>query len=221
MRLANKHRRGAYTAKQVYLLSGLAVCGVCGRKVSGSTYGRDRKGTPQRYYGCTSNCVRRARKEKIESFVIKFLEMLAEDREIVRQTIESVNKLIDQDAFTFNDETKAIAAELRQIRDKIENINNFIASKGVDAPASLLETLYGLERKKTTLSTALEGANSRYKHISENEVLEMLAEFHDIENRPMEAQKLAIHRAVESVALYSDHFDLTLYNAVCGGGEGS
>lgn len=221
MRLNNKHRRGAYTAKQVYLLSGIAVCGVCGRKVSGSTYGHDRKGTPQRYYACHDNCVRRARKEKIESFVIRFLQMLADDPTIVHQTIGSVNRLIDQDAFAFNDETKSIANELRKVRDQIQNINSFIAEKGADAPSSLLESLYALERKKATLSGALDSANTRYRHISEAEVIDMLSEFHNIQNRPMEVQKTAIHRAVESVALYSDHFDMTLYNSVCGGGEGS
>ena len=147
--------------------------------------------------------------------------MLATDPSIVRQTIESVNRLIDQDAFTFNDETKGIAQELRKVRDQIENITGFIATKGKDAPASLLESLYDLERKKAALAGALEGSNERYKHISEAEVITMLSEFKDMQNRPMEAQKTAIHRAVESVALYTDHFDLTLYNSACGGGEGS
>lgn len=78
-RITNKKRTGVYKAKSVYLLTGLAVCGKCGRKIGGNTGGTDRDGTMQRYYVAPCKHVRRVRKEKIEEFAINFIKYIASD----------------------------------------------------------------------------------------------------------------------------------------------
>lgn len=89
----NKVRTGSYSAKQVYTLSGIIFCGVCGRPLR-ITYGsRDKDGTPQRYYTCNNKCCIPARREEIEFYAMLIIQAYLTQKPIIRQAIEVANSL--------------------------------------------------------------------------------------------------------------------------------
>lgn len=221
LRLQNKRRRGSYTATHVYLLSGITYCGICGAHINGASMGKDRNGTIQRYYHCKHKDVKRARKEKLEGYVLKFLKLLAQDETVVAQTVEAANYLLDDAESVQNTEAQEIRIQLADVEKKISNIAEYIAQNGIDAPVSFMDTVKQLEKKKCILQTALEASQKRFHRVSTQDIMARLQAVVGIENSPMEQQKIAIHKAVSKVLLYDDHFQIAVDNSAYGGGEES
>ncbi len=220
-RLNNKRHTAAYKARQVYLLSGVCVCGVCGAPINGASMGKDRNGTIQRYYHCKHKDVKRIRKEKLEAFVLKFLQLIAQDETMVAQAVEAANSLTDDSEGIQNAECEEIRLQIVDVEKKINNISDFIAENGISAPVSFMDTVKQLEKKKDALQTALEASQRRFHRVSAQDIIERLQAVVGIENSPPEQQKIAVQRAVPRLVLYDDRFCIGVDNALYGGGEGS
>ena len=83
IRAENTTTAAKYGAKRTYLLSGLVYCGVCDKLVPVDYGGKDRDGTPQRYYTCHNKCIKPVRVERLDESVLAFLRSMLDESGIL------------------------------------------------------------------------------------------------------------------------------------------
>lgn len=166
--IREKHKKtsGSYSAKTIYLLSGLLVCAKCGSNYTGTTSVKKKNGKTYKtgYYICRnrnklSKCTAPIIKQKeLENCIIKLLtNELLKSTEIDVLT-ENVNK---QYKTIYNESLEQVKQLRTEIKDKDNQINNIInaIANGINSSA-LLEKLEQLESTKKILEEQLQFSNN-------------------------------------------------------------
>ncbi len=234
---ANKKAPGRHKAKEMYLLSGLCVCGECLKNLGyeysmmGNTkycgrnklkYVTYRCGNRDRTKACKNPELRR---EYIENYVISQLQEKIFNDDAIPLLAKQLNDYQRAKEFSVKDEKARMEKSLEGIKRQITNIVNAIAS-GV-SNATLLGKLEELERQKLDLEQKLltVGAVKEKAAITEDDLRQLLSRFKDyIADRNIPEIKKFIGSYVEKVIVYKEHveviFKLQVVDLV-GGGEGS
>ena len=217
----NRRRGATHTAKSVYTLSGIVVCGVCKNKMYVNTRGRDRQGNSQRYYSCRDKCVRPVRKEKAEAMVFDAIAYHLQNEDILRQAADVANTLAQTRDNEIPGELSALEAQLDAITLRQRSLLDYIAEKGAAAPASLLDDLNRLDAEKKLLAEELNTARAASAYVNAQEIIDLLQNAMATKNRPLDEQKTAIQKAIRTVIVHDDRIDVALYNSFNGGGGGN
>lgn len=220
---AAKYKPGRHKAKELYLLSGLIVCGEC-LKNHGHEYalmgntkhcGRNklkyvtyRCGNRDRTKQCTNKELRR---EYIESYVVAQLyEKIFNDHSIPQLARQLAEFQTKKDA-SYKDEAVRIERNLRETERQIENIVTAVAT-GI-SNAALMSKLDELEQQKEAIEKQIMLYRSKTQEaaISEDALKQLLAAFKDhVSNRNIPEIKKFIGSYVEKVIVYKEHVELIL-----------
>jgi len=213
---ANKRATGAYSAKIVYLLSGLIYCGKCGCAMVGNRAKMGRNKTEYAYYGCstrkrTKSCdMKPVNKAFIEG---KVLDALYENL-FADHVIDLATDMIYNHAASQNTEIpKQIAAlekQLGTVEIEIKNIVNAIAAGMFHE--SMKEKMDELEASRSALRIRLEEAKLQQQthSLTREQIRSFLARYRNIKEMPPEEQKKAIQVFVERVTVYDDRIDMDI-----------
>lgn len=133
---ANRHRPGAYNAKENYLLSGLVTCGICGHAMTGNMRHAGRNKTRYVTYKCSyrynvkaGGCKNREiRKEALEGFVLSEMRRLIFNDEAVPRLLRMLNDYRQRKSARDAGDAEVVRARLDSVTAQIGNIVGAIAS---------------------------------------------------------------------------------------------
>jgi len=217
----NKRAPGAYKAKEMYLLSGLTVCGeclknlgqefammgnvkYCGRnKLKYVTY---RCGNRDRTKECRNKELRR---EYIENFVIHELERRIFNDAAIPILVKQLNEYQQSMNSARAEEINSLRSRLSEVEQQINNIVAAV-SQGF-TQASFLDKMTELEAEKARLEVRIaERKLEQSKTVITEEVLRQLfTEFKGfVTSRNIPEIKKFIGSYVDKVIIYNEHVDV-------------
>ena len=220
MREQSRTSAAMYTARQIYPLSGIVFCSVCGKLMHLNYGGKDRSGAKQRYYTCRSSCCRPARLEALQDAVCDVLEQMAvEGPEAVKTACMIANTYADA-----ADEDNAAGAaqvdnDIISINKRIASIIAFISERGTLAPQSLADDLARLEKERDQLqlrAAALRRPATRY---DTQATVAAIASCEGIKKQPPEQQKNLLQAAVHKVCVSDEEYKIIFNWHTCSGDE--
>ncbi|EFM09540.1 Resolvase domain protein [Paenibacillus curdlanolyticus YK9] len=220
---ANKQKAGRQKAKELYLLSGLIVCGECLKNVGfeysliGNTKYSGRNKLKYVTYRCGNRdqnkdcCNPELRREYVENYVITQLhEKIFNDSAIPTLAMQ-LSEYQAKKNTAFQAEAARLEKNLRETEKQINNIVNAVAS-GV-SNAALLSKLEDLEAQKMDLEQRILEQSSKKQQtvITEDALRQLLASFKDrVADRNIPEIKKFISSYVEKVIVYKEYVELIL-----------
>lgn len=204
-----------FKTKEVYLLTGVLICGKCGSPM----HGRKRKGGRNKSVYKTYICTQRKNEKKcdakevnksyIENKVIEYLETEVFTDEkieaIARKAYEYQTKHTGESERLI----KSLEKELGVIQKQIDNIISAIAAGMFHQ--SMKEKMDELENKKAGLLFAIEEEKRKSSLIIDMETIRQhLSIGKDLRLKSLEEQKELIQSYVESVIYDEDFIDISL-----------
>jgi len=220
----NCHQPGAYKAKEVYLLSGLIVCGEClkreGKALSmmGNTKNSGRGKTKHVTYRCanrdrTKLCDNKEiRREYIENYVLTELEKNIFNDKAIPFLVKKLNSYQDTVSSDQAKELKRLNGKLTGLNGQINNIVDAVA-KGF-AHSSFVEKLTELEQQKAVMEIAIMETRMKQKKnvVTEDMVRSLFLMFRQFvaEKNILEVKKF-IGNYIEKVIIYKDHVEVVFF----------
>lgn len=207
-----------YKARNIYPLSGLVRCTVCGRIMSVRHGGKARNGDIERYYTCKNKCVRPARVENVQDAVFSALEYFASDEEVIKQACQISNSFIDTDE---QDNLRAVSPledRLQEIARQNARIISFVKNND-NAPASMMDELTALEKEEKLIRSRIVSLRRPLGRHDIEETVRLLRAAGNIRNLPPDEQKARIQAAVSRVTVSDMTYQITLSCHTSGGDE--
>lgn len=225
-----KHMGGSYKAKQVYLLSTLIKCGVCGNTYSGAN-----KNKYWSVYECMGhkkgNCNNNAiKKQEIENIVIdelkKKLNSILNDYTLLEKVNNKYKKLYDN----VNEDLEIALQKLSTVNTKINNINKAIID-GLYS-SELKEEMNILQNEKNTLNQEI----YMIKNISSKEKLSIedinkviMQDLLNLDSGNLNLLKTIIHKYITEIIITPNNINIKIAfgdtnitkGDICGGDEES
>jgi len=222
-----KNKKGANSAKEIYLLSGLIYCGKCGDAMTGTRKFAGRNKSLYVSYECstrkrTKTCDMKAiNKNYVENIVIEHLEKNVFSPEAIERMVIKISEYAASQSKEINRDIKVFTDQLAGVQTEINNIVNAIAA-GMFHP-SMKEKMDGLEAKKVNLTIKLEEAKlqAQMHAPTEDMIRKYLQKDADIKNKSPEEQKRIIQAYIKKVIVYDDKVDIDTIVTFDGGGGGS
>lgn len=215
--LENRQTFRAYTAKQVYLLSGIIRCGVCNGSMHVVSGGKDRDGTAQRYYGCPKKCCKAARKEEVEFYIHKVIEGYLAYEDTIRQAIHLASELSDKETDAdLSLLTAPITCKIDAMQQEVDGITAYIAQHGANAPASLMDKLELLDKQISQAQQSLSTIKQSYRQPDADRIIRTLKAAANMKDRPPEEQKALIQQAVRSVIVTDESYRVLIHDGIVG-----
>jgi site-specific DNA recombinase len=223
----SNNKKGAYSAKEVYLLSGLIYCAKCGGAMTGTRRraGRNKDlyisyecSTRKRTKGCDMKAVNR---DYVENIVIEHLEKNIFSPDALNKLVIKISQYAAAQNKEINQDIKLFTNQLTGVQTEINNIVNAIAA-GMFHPA-MKEKMDELETKKAILTMKIEEAKLQAQaHAPTEEMIrKYLQKDADIKNKSLEEQKRIIQTYVKKVVVYENTIDVATIVTLDGGGGGS
>ncbi|WP_179086302.1 MULTISPECIES: recombinase family protein [Paenibacillus] len=218
---SNKRQPGAYKAKEVYLLSGLIVCGECLKNVGtpysmmGNTKFSGRNKLKYVTYRCgnrdrTKECNNpELRREYIENYVISQLQEKIFNEEAIPLLAKQLNDYHNSKQSNVKGERERLAKSLEGIERQITNIVNAIASGTFNI--ALSSKLEELEQHKLQLGQKLleTKAVTEKAAITEDTLRQLLSKFGvHVTNHDLPEIKKFIGSYVDKVLVYKVHVEI-------------
>ena len=197
-----------------YLLTGKAFCGLCGAAMIGDS-GTSKTGTRHFYYTCQAHKSRKGcpkkslQKEYLESVVVDFvLDHVLSDENIER-TADVVIQLQQEELK--RSPLAAMEAEYREVKKKIDNINDAIAAGIWNSSTSA--RLKELEDMAEDLRVSVESLRySQAQLIDRDRVLFFLHQFTKGDRADPRLRRHVIDTFVNSVYVFDDHLKIVTNN---------
>lgn len=204
-------------AKEIYLLSGLVKCGICGYSYHGNR--RKAKNKPiYTSYRCggkkkspKSCCSKEIRKSYLEEFVLGELERCLVNDNTAKDIKDKVNQYLGNLNETTRQKVSYIDEQLKQIEEKNKNIVLAI-SEGFIQP-EFKEKLNELNRDKVKLTKEKEDHLKVLEAplTDENLIKDKLVKMKDfILTRNLPECRTIIKNLVKEILVYNDHVELKL-----------
>lgn len=204
---------GQSKSKEVYLLSGLIKCGLCGGSMCGNKVRSGRNKDIRITYQCNTRKTKKTcnakeiRKDLVEEVVLSTLEkVLAED---------SINKILDFIESRYSEQKREIPSLLKQSRTELTKIdsqlNNVLdlVMNGYNTP-TVLEKIKILEVKKQDLASRIsyyENLESE-KSINRTYAYNYLKQYSSVKAKSLEMQRKAINVFVRKVTVFPDKIEV-------------
>lgn len=206
-----KHMGGAYKAKQVYLLSGLIKCGICG-----SIYAGAKKNNYWSVYECmghkNGNCNNTAiKKEEIEKIVIA--ELRKKLTSFINNT-DLLNKVNEKYKEFYNNtktDLEVANRKLVTVNTKISNINKAIID-GLYTP-ELKEEMNMLQNEKDVLNQEIFMIKSiSYKEkLSTEDINKIIQEdLLQLDNNNLEIVKKVVQKYVTEIIITPNNINIKI-----------
>ena len=192
-RISNSRMNAANRAKVDYMLSGMCVCGKCGKTMNGLTGGRG----GYSYYACHTRGCKAWPREKLEKRVVKELsEHMKPTDEIKAKFYELVSARVNNKARV--EEAKKTNAILSQRISKILNAVQY-------ADGEMAEYLLNQAKELKDQMVPVPEIRDIPKEVCDAYV----ETFRDLELKPYEEQKQTVRKLISKIVVTDD--DLTLF----------
>ena len=209
IRRYNATASAAYRATNVYPLSGLVRCAVCGRTMSVRHGGKTRSGEVERYYKCPSGCVVAPRVDAVENAAYTAIQYFLSDDEVIRRACEVAN--------TFNDTSRAedldivprLDARLLQIAKDNARLIAYIKNNE-SAPASIMQSLRDLESEENDIRRRLEDIRRPRGRYDADKLKSLLLAAADVKRLPPSERKIRCQAAIHGVLVSDTTFRVLL-----------
>ncbi|QNK57437.1 recombinase family protein [Paenibacillus sp. PAMC21692] len=220
---ANKQKPGRQRAKELYLLSGLIVCGECLKNLGyeyamiGNTKYSGRSKLKYVTYRCGNRDQCKAcrnpelRREYVERYVIDELQKKIFNDDAIPTLARQLSEYQAKKDEAVLAEASRLEKNLRETGKQIDNIVTAIAS-GV-SNAALLGKLEELEAQKLKLGQHIveHGTRKKKAAVTEDVLRQLLSKFKDhVANRDLPEIKKFVDSYVEKVIVYKKHVELIL-----------
>ena len=211
----NRHKQGAYSAKRLYMLSGLIRCGECGCAMQGDTR-KSGKGYITNSYRCkhhnkTQCCNKEIKQELIENYVMTLLQKTIFCESSIPLLLQGIREsLATKDSHVIA-ETKRIDDTIRGKKKRITHIKNavmngFAEEDFIDDLAKLKSDVEALEEQRRQLPPI-----RKLPDITEEMLRNVISNFSErLKKRNTEDCKRFISEFVDSVIIYKDKVDVNL-----------
>lgn len=196
---------------QRYLLTGRAVCGLCGRPMVGSTSGAvGPGGSCYQYYTCGGRhqgltcAMKKVRADKLEAMVLDSIrsDVLGDLGTVADEIIQARKPA----------ESESLLAGLRtQLKDHQTAISNIL--KAIEAGAwspALNDRLADLEREKGKIEAAIREAESARGEVNREDIVNALALMTAGDWTDRDFQRKLIAALVERVTVWPDRVDVAI-----------
>ena len=213
-RMKRKTTRHVEQGAVDYLLTGKAFCGLCGESMVGDS-GTSKDGSRHYYYSCIArkhrkSCQKKSvKKDRLESLVVDFvLDHVLCDEEIDR----IADAVMELQAKEMNSSPLAsMEAEYAEVKKKIANINNAIASGIWNSSTSAM--LKELEDEAETLRVSCETLRySQSQLLDRDRVLFFLHRFTTGDRNDPLLRRSIIDTFINAVYVYDDHLKIVINN---------
>lgn len=210
---------GKNSAKHVYMLSGLVICGKCGRKMVIANGGRNRDGSYWRVYRCKDKCVHGIEFKKLDSTVINYLKSLASDPAILESALSIAENFCAMSAEDSKESLSALRAELADAEKAHSNLIAFVAASGAEAPKSLLSEISKYDQLCHDLREKISLLESQVLTLDRNKIISDIEHVRNIDLLPDDEKKAAVKSLVGSVIIHEDRIDIDLITTASGGAD--
>ena len=208
----------SYKSVNVYPLSGLVRCTVCGRIMSIRHGGKARNGETERYYVCKNKCVRPARLENVQDAVFTSLEYFASDEEVIKQACQISNSFIDADEQENLRAVSPLEDRLQEIARQNARIISFVKNND-NAPASMMQELTDLDKEEKLIRSRIVSLRRPLGRHDIAETVRLLRAASDIRKLPPDEQKARIQATVSRVVVSDMTYQVILSCHTSGGDE--
>ena len=198
-----------YKARNVYPLSGLVRCSVCGHIMSIRHGGKARSGETERYYVCKNKCIRPARREAVEDAVFTALEYFASDESVIRQACEISNGFISADEQDQQRAVPPLVDRLQEISRQNARIISFIKDHD-SAPSSMMDELSALDKEEKLLRSRIVSLRRPLGRHDTEETVRLLRSVADIRKLPPDEQRARIQATVSCVGVSDMTYQIRL-----------
>lgn len=209
---------GMLKAKENYLLSGLIVCGVCGKKMCGNTRHSGNKSRskyssyecPDHRFGCDNKALNRTH---IEDFILSYLKLnLFEFMDYETISI-MVNDLIKEHDKMSNGTLSAIKGKLKKISSSKDNLISALET-GTDVDL-INKRLKALNQEENELNKTIKELEKNYVNqfpiTTSKDIAKLEKKVYEfIKNNKLPVCKSFVNSFVEQVIVYPDRVDITL-----------
>lgn len=223
----NSNRRGANSAKEVYLLSGKIECGECGGSFCGERFTGGRNKDIYITYGCstrkrTNECnAKRKNRDLLENLVFEILQESLFDKNAIKNLIKEMKKYVTIRKSNFSDELRMYSGRIARV---VTSINNIVKSieNGAFTP-KLNIRLKELEKERSDLEHKLNNlkVESNLEVPSEKDLLNIINKYGKIESLSVDEKKGLINRFVGKIIVHENRISVFMDVPFTGGGGGS
>lgn len=208
----NKRGPGSFSAKEVYLLSGIIYCGKCGKRMVGNrrTAGKNKKMYVS--YCCSSgkNCdLKSINKNYIENMVIDELEKEMFSSNAIEKLSQKIYEYANSQQSEIKSDIKMFEKELKEIQFQIDNIVNAIANGMFHE--SMKEKMDSLEKRKSELNFYLNEARlqAEINSPSVENIKKYLERNSNIKNKSLDEQKKITQTYVKKITVNDDSIEVS------------
>lgn len=210
---------GKNSAKNVYLLSGLVVCGKCGRKMTIANGGRNRDGSYWRVYRCKDKCVHGIEYKKLDNLVMNYLKDLAHDPAVIENALSIAENYCAMSAEDACETSAELRTKLAEAEKSHRNLLAFAATAGADAPRSLLAEITKYESQCADLRAEISACEASALSIDREKIIKDVDYLRNIDLLPEHEKKTAVTSLIGSVIIHEDRIDIDLITTASGGAE--
>jgi site-specific DNA recombinase len=213
---SNKRRGGRFRAKEIYLLSGLIVCGECGSGMYGNTRKCGRNKSRYSSYKCSHRANHKGcenkevRKEYLESYVLNELHTKLFSESSVKKLSAMLNEYNSKKAEEANEETKLASGELMEINGKISKIVQLVSESGISIE-TVKDDLKHLDERKRFVEGYLKDIHlkNNVAAIPEETIAELIGKSKEfVKTHNISECQNFIHSYIEKVIVYSDRVEV-------------
>ncbi|BAL83563.1 putative integrase [Selenomonas ruminantium subsp. lactilytica TAM6421] len=204
-------KNGAFHSDVNYLLSGLVVCGKCGKSVTGTFYRRAQKDGSKRlhaYYRCEHCNAKQIPKDKLEEYVIKAVKANIRNKRKVEQIVTSINSELKRQNKSIAVEVHNIDSELKSIDKANDNLLGFI-EQGQVSEIIATRLKKNAERSAILRARLTELKKQEQNALDVDSVREVLQAWQAVKDE--KGLSAMIHSFVSRVVLYEDKVDIDMF----------
>lgn len=202
IRRYNSVSMASYNAKDVYPLSGLVRCAVCGRNMFVRHGGKTRAGIVERYYKCPAGCIVAPRVEAVEKAAYTAIRYFVSDDSFIQKACDVANSFGEIQS----EEDKATAARLEKRLVQIAKDNARLIAyikSNENAPASIMDDLRRLEADEKEIRQKIESLRRPVGKYDAEKLKHLILAAADVEKLPPSERKARCQAAIHGV-LVSD-----------------
>ena len=212
----NRDKAGMYKSREIYLLSGLIICGECGEVMYGNTRICGRNKTRYSSYRCYGGAKKRGcknkeiRREYIDNYVLDQLYEKLFSHYSIQKLTAMLNDYNNKIASESDSELKRIEKALEENQRKISNIFSFIMDKGLSADIAEVDLtrLYEEKRFLERQHKEIEDKNTS-NAISEAIVKELIAKSSEfIKTKKLSECRNFITSYIDKVIVYENKVEV-------------
>jgi site-specific DNA recombinase len=216
-KMANNRRSGGrFRAREIYLLSGMVVCGECGASMYGNTRKCGRNKSRYSSYKCSSRANqmgcenKEIRKEYLENYVLDELYTQLFSERSIKKLTTMLNEYNQKKAEESDVETKLALDELTKVKEKVSKIVQLVSESGITIE-TVKADLKRLEERKLFIEGYLKDVRTKNNvgMISEATLFELISTSKEfVKTRNIAECHNFINSYIEKVVVFNDRAEV-------------